>query len=199
MSTQLSKQTKFIQKQNYESQREVLINRNSMHSKNNNQFDNNIVPNKDKSFQQMTATDEKISQPESVIKKPQEDNFINTSGRKKQLREVKSSDSSAPAEKSVVILGDILIKHVIGYEISNKLENFKFFIRSFLGSKVRCTKNHMNPSMREKPAHIILHIGTNDLNSDRARDLLAKSITDLTATIKTSSQNVSISNIIMRN
>ena len=145
MSTQLSKQTKFIQKQNYELQREVLINRNSMHSRNNNQFDNNIVPNKDKSFRQMTATDEKISQPESVIKKSQEDNFINTSGRKKQLREVKSSDSSTPAEKSVVILGDISIKHVIGYEISNKLENCKFFIRSFLGSKVRCTKNHINP------------------------------------------------------
>ena len=37
--TQLSKQTEFIQKQNYELQREVLLHRNSMQSKNNNQSD----------------------------------------------------------------------------------------------------------------------------------------------------------------
>lgn len=42
----------------------------------------------------MAATDKIISQPESVIEKPQIDNVINTSGREKQLRKVKSSDSS---------------------------------------------------------------------------------------------------------
>ena len=40
----LSKQTEFIQKQNYELQREVRVNRNSAQPINNNQFDNNIVP-----------------------------------------------------------------------------------------------------------------------------------------------------------
>ena len=49
--TQLSKQTEFIQKQDYESQREVLLNWSSMQSKNINQTNNNIVLNKDKSFQ----------------------------------------------------------------------------------------------------------------------------------------------------
>ena len=39
--TQLSKQTEFMQKQNYELQREVPLNWNSMQSKNNNQSDNN--------------------------------------------------------------------------------------------------------------------------------------------------------------
>ena len=42
--TQLSKQTEFIQKQNYELQREVPLNGNSTQPKNNNQSDNNIVP-----------------------------------------------------------------------------------------------------------------------------------------------------------
>ena len=39
--TQLSKQTEFMQKQNYELQREVPLNWNSMQSKNNSQSDNN--------------------------------------------------------------------------------------------------------------------------------------------------------------
>ena len=60
-------------------------------------------------------------------------------------------------------------------------------------------KDHMKASMREKPEHIILQVGTNDLNSDRQPDLIVKSIVDLTITLKNNSQNVSVSNIIMRN
>ena len=60
-------------------------------------------------------------------------------------------------------------------------------------------KDHMKPSMREKPDHTILHVWTNDLNRDRPVDLIAKSIIDLAITLKSNSQNVSISNIIMRN
>ena len=60
-------------------------------------------------------------------------------------------------------------------------------------------KDHMKPSMREKPDNSILNVGTNDLNSNRPSDLIAKSIVDLAVTLKSSSQNVSISNIIMRN
>ena len=41
-------------------------------------------------------------------------------------------------------------------------------------------KDHMKASMREKPDHIILQVGTNDLNSDRQPDLIVKSIVHLT-------------------
>ena len=96
-----------------------------------------------------------------------------------------------------------MIKHVNGYEFSKKSENCKVFIRSFSRSRVRCMKYHMNghmkPSMRGKLDHIILHIETNDLNSDRTLDPIAKSIIDITLTMKSNSQNVSISNIIMCN
>ena len=44
-----------------------------------------------------------------------------------------------------------------------------------------------------------LALWTNDLNRDRPVDLIAKSIIDLAITLKSNSQNVSISNIIMRN
>ena len=46
--TELSKQTEFIykNKQSYEFQREVLVNRNNTQPKNNNQSDNNIIAKK---------------------------------------------------------------------------------------------------------------------------------------------------------
>ena len=118
----------------------------------------------------MAGTDEIISQPESVIKKPQADNGINTIGREKQLREVKSSNSSTLAEKkSIVCFGDSIIKPLNGYAI------------------------------RGNPDHIVLHFRTNDLNTNRVSNLIAKSVIDLAITIKGNPQNVTISNIIMRN
>ena len=86
--------------------------------------------------------------------------------------------------------------------MSKKLKNCKVckvYVKDFSGSKVRCIRDHMKPSMREKPDHTILHVGTNDLNSDRPSNLIGKSIVDLAITLKNNSQNVSISNIIMRN
>ena len=83
--------------------------------------------------------------------------------------------------------------------MSTKLETFHVFVKSVSGSKVRCMKDHMKPSMREKPDHTILHLRTNYLSNNRPSDYIAKSIIDLAITLKTNSQNISVSNIIMRN
>ena len=100
---------------------------------------------------------------------------------------------------NIVILGGSTMKHVTGYEMFKKLESYKVCIKSFSGPKVRLMKDYIKPLMRKKLDHTILHVGTNDLNSNRPSDLIAKSIADLTITLKNNSQNVSVSNIIMRN
>ena len=51
-------------------------------------------------------------------------------------------------------------------------------------------KEHMKPSMRKKPDHIISHIGTNDLKSNRVPDLTAKSDIDLAIIMKSSSPKI---------
>ena len=101
--------------------------------------------------------------------------------------------------RNIVILGGSTMKHVTGYEMLKKIENYKVCIKSFSGPKVRLMKDYIKPLMRKKLDHTILHVGTNDLNSNRPSDLIAKSIVDLTITLKNNSQNVSVSNIIMRN
>ena len=92
-----------------------------------------------------------------------------------------------------------MIKHVTGARCLRNLKKRKLYVKIFSGSKVRCMKDHVKPSMREKPDHTILHVGPNDLNSDRPSHLIAKSIVDLAITLKKNSQNVSISNIMMQN
>ena len=57
----------------------------------------------------------------------------------------------------------------------------------------------MKPSLHENPDHFVLHIGTNDLNSDRSPELIAKSIADMSSSLKNDSHDVSISSIVVRN
>ena len=59
-------------------------------------------------------------------------------------------------------------------------------------------KDYMKPSLRENPDHFILNVGTNDLNTERSPELIAKSIVDLATTLKRNSRDVSASNIIVR-
>ena len=51
----------------------------------------------------------------------------------------------------------------------------------------------MKPSLSENLDHFVLHIGTNDLNSDRSPELIAKSITDVGSNLKNDSHELSIS------
>ena len=51
-------------------------------------------------------------------------------------------------------------------------------------------KDYMKPLSRENPDHFILHVGTNDLNTEIFPELMAKSIADLAKTL-------SVSNIIV--
>ena len=63
----------------------------------------------------------------------------------------------------MIILGDSIIKHVNGYEISKKLQKCKVLVRSFSESKIRSIGVHMKPSISEKHDDIILHVEANDL------------------------------------
>ena len=158
--------------------------------------------NIDQSVEQMAFTNDLILQPESITKTTQTEHKAKIKAKDNHRSDKKSNNSSTSviSEKTnIVILGDSMIKHVNRYKMSNKLENCKVYVKSFSGSKVRCMKDHMKPSTREKPDHTILHVGTNDLNSNRSSHLIVKSTVDLAIILKNNSQNVSVSNIIMRN
>ena len=58
-------------------------------------------------------------------------------------------------------------------------------------------KDYMKPSLRENPDHFLLQVGTNDLNTERSPELIAKSIVDLATTLKGNSCDESVSNIIV--
>ena len=69
---------------------------------------------------------------------------------------------------------------------------------NFPGATTQCMADYMNSSIRAKPNHFILHVGTNDLNSNRPPDEITKVIIDLASKLKSEKSGVSISSIMMR-
>ena len=87
------------------------------------------------------------------------------------------------------------MKNLKVWEMSKKLKNANVYVRGFAGAKVRCMKDRIKPSLREKPDHIVVHVGINDLVSDRPPDLIAKSIVDVASSMKNENHDVTVSNI----
>ena len=162
----------------------------------------------DRFIETTETTNKAKNQAEKSEKCTSQQNTSNSGSNNNKSDKTKSDKSSTSKndnekdhkQKSVIILGDSMIKHVNGWEISRKLQgNCKVYVKHFSGAKTKCMKDYIKPSQRENSDHYILNTGTNDLCLDRSPELIAKSIIDLALTLKSESHDVSVSNIIVRN
>ena len=88
-----------------------------------------------------------------------------------------------------------MVKKLNGFLLTRKL-NHKCLVkvRPFNSAKVKCMHDHAKPTVRDfDPDHIILHCGTNDLNSDRTSSQITKEIIDLALSLKSEKNRISIS------
>lgn len=106
------------------------------------------------------------------------------------------SKESGPADKSMnvsgktttIIVGDSIIKHLQGKRMS-KSSNVK--VRAFNGSTVEAMTHYIKPSLEEKPDQLILHVGTNNIQSSSPTKL-AEDIIQLANSAKKSLPECSI-------
>ena len=132
------------------------------------------------------------------------DHFSKTSNqddnehKKSNSHSEKNTNKDQSKNKIIYVLGDSMIKNLKGWEMSKKFKNANVYVKHFAGAKVRYMKDHIKSSLREKPNHTVLHVGTNDLVSDRPPDLIAKSIVNVASSMKNENHDVTVSNIIAR-
>ena len=74
---------------------------------------------------------------------------------------------AAANNKNIYILGDSVVKDVERWKFKNSLGNYHIvYVRGFPGGKVKCMRDYVKPCIRENnPENVILHVGTNELNS----------------------------------
>ena len=87
---------------------------------------------------------------------------------------------------------------VNGWEMSKKMKNCKVHVRRFPGAKVQCMDDYKELSMKDEPDHFMIHVGTKELNSEVPSKSIAESRVDHAMYLKTESNDVSFSNIVVR-
>ena len=91
-----------------------------------------------------------------------------------------------------------MVKHLNGWEMPKKLNaNRKVFVKTFSGAKTTFMHDYVKPSVKSSPDHFILHVGTNDLSSDKSPEERARSIINPATSIKNKKHDGSISNFII--
>ena len=101
-------------------------------------------------------------------------------------------------KKTIFVIGNSMVRHLNGWEISKILnENCKVFFETFSGAKTTCMNDYVKPSGRSSPDHFILHIGTNDLSSDKSPEEIDRSTIDLATSISNEKHDFSIFKIII--
>ena len=75
----------------------------------------------------------------------------------------------------IIILRDSMVKQIYRWEINQKINNkHKVFVRCFSGAKATCMRDCTELCPKENnPEHIVLHVGTNDLPSEKPVDSIA--------------------------
>ena len=100
-------------------------------------------------------------------------------------------------KSNIYILGDSIVKHIEGWQLAKKTDrNHKIYVRSFQRAEVKGMKDYVKPCVRD---HVILHAGTNELNSELLPERIPKSIVDVAKNIKSEKHSVSISGVVPRN
>lgn len=102
------------------------------------------------------------------------------------------------SSKRVHILSDSKYRLVTGYDFSSKLRNCHVSVKSISGAKTGCMDDYVNPSIREKPDHIVLHVGTNNLPLHSTKKI-AEDIIKLGKRLKEEKIDVTVSSILFRN
>ena len=102
---------------------------------------------------------------------------------------------------TVFILGDSMVKKINGFYLTKNIKH-KYLVkkRPFSSAKTSCMQDNAKPTIREiNPEHIILHVGTNDLKSEKTGSQIANSIIELANSLKNETNSIHVSLIDSRN
>ena len=93
-----------------------------------------------------------------------------------------------------------MIKKLNDYFLTKKVRHkYLIKIRSFSGPKINYMVDHVKPTLRNnKPDHVNLHAGANDLRTQKTTSQIAKSIMDLTTALQNNGNLVIVSGIVPR-
>ena len=120
--------------------------------------------------------------------------------KEKPLNNVVNEMSTNNMKKTVFIIRDSMIKKVHGYLLTNSIKHkYLVKVRPFLAAKAVDMFDYVKPIQRDfDPDAYILHIGTNDLTTEKKPDEICTEISRFVKLLKLNKNKIFISTIVPR-
>ena len=110
----------------------------------------------------------------------------------------KAAKNASRNKRTITIAGDSMLKDVKQWHVQNSIPGHKIYVKCFPGATTTDMRDYLKPSMRHDPDLILIHAGTNSLNSAQTPLEIANEIIDLASSFKREDNDVVISSIIRR-
>ena len=109
-------------------------------------------------------------------------------------------DINVTNRRTTTIIGDSTIKNIKLKQVRDKLPpGEKVYIKSFNGATISQMYHYAIPSMEFNPDLVIMHVGTNDLRTDKTPKEIAMEIIDLSKSLSMEDNDYMISGMTARN
>ena len=119
----------------------------------------------------------------------------NASGEEQNGKPTQDNNGSHRKKPKVIIAGDSMLKDAKGWMMArNKIVK----VHAFSRADTTDMESYLVPLINKKPDHLILHVGTNNLAVNNAKDVADK-IINLAAVVRQKGIKCSVSEIITRN
>ena len=123
----------------------------------------------------------------------------NNNGNSKE-NNISSSNINSKTRKTAFIIGDSMVKKIDGYLLTSSI-NHRYIVkvRPFLSAKTIDMVDYIKPTQRDfNPDVYLLHVGTNDLSSNKSPEQISLDILNLANSLKLDNNTVIVSSIVPR-
>ena len=126
-----------------------------------------------------------------------EDNSISNNNNKSNSKE---NNINSKTRKTAFIIGDSMVKKIDGYLLTISI-NHRYIVKviPFLSAKTIDMVDFIKPTQRDfNPGPYLLHVGTNDLSSNKSPEQISLDILNLANSPKLYNNTVIFSSIVPR-
>lgn len=115
------------------------------------------------------------------------------------LRANNDRNVEAYKRRTTTIIGDSTIKNIRPKMVKDNLPpGEKVYVKSFSGATVSQMYHYSIPSLQYEPDMVIMHVGTNDLRTEKSPKEIANEIIKLSVSISTEYNDIMVSSITAR-
>ena len=144
---------------------------------NNNESQKTIIETKDEQSMTLDKRNDKSSRTpvgDKIPEKETKEQIIESSHHHSDKKN-DVTPTEKTKKKAVVTVGDSIVRNVPSRSLNQSLKEYFSVVKSFPGATTQDMKDYIKPTISRKLGMVILHTGTNDLNSNQNPSDLAKS------------------------